>query len=83
MSDEDTIWQRSAPSFFFTIREHIWSKKGLDYNSYKRILRDLNKHKREQWDPLERSAVIWVIEGIKDAYNEKYNISLVQTGGGE
>ena len=65
-SEGDGAWQRSSATFFFQIREHIWSLKdpAVVKSEVKNIVTDLESKKREQTHRSEIRALQWIIDGI-------------------
>ena len=65
-NEGDGAWERSSASFFFQIREHLWSLKdpAVVKSEVKNIVTDLESKKREQTDRSEIKALQWIIDGI-------------------
>jgi len=72
-NEGDGAWQRSQATFFFQIREHIWSLKdpAVVKSEVKNIVTDLESKKREQTDRSEIRALDWIITGIIDIGNDQ------------
>ena len=72
-NEGDGAWERSSASFFFQIREHLWSLKdpAVVKSEVKNIVTDLESKKREQTDRSEIRALDWIITGIIDIGNDQ------------